>query len=118
VRRYLAGLLGRVERKQSWQVAEASGEVGPQGVQRLLNGTAWAPEALRDDLRAYVLEQLRDAASGVLIIDETSFPKHGLYSCGVAPHYGGTLGRSATAQVGVLLAYSSARGTACLDRAL
>jgi hypothetical protein len=31
------------------------------------------PKALRDDLRAYVLEHLRDAASGLLIIDETSF---------------------------------------------
>jgi hypothetical protein len=37
VRRYLAGLLGRVERKNSWQIAEQMGEMGPQGVQRLLN---------------------------------------------------------------------------------
>jgi hypothetical protein len=33
VRRFLAGLLGRVERKNSWQLAEAIGEVGPQGGQ-------------------------------------------------------------------------------------
>ena len=32
VRRYLAGLLGRVERKNGWQLAEAVGEPGPQGV--------------------------------------------------------------------------------------
>jgi hypothetical protein len=31
VRRYLAGLLGRVERKNSWQMAEQMGEMGPQG---------------------------------------------------------------------------------------
>src|SRR5258705_6141450 len=35
VRRYLVGLLGHVERKNSWQLAEAFGEAGPQGVQRL-----------------------------------------------------------------------------------
>lgn len=52
VRRVLAGLLGRVERKNGWQLAEAIGEAGPQGVQRLLLGTAWDAEALRDDLRA------------------------------------------------------------------
>src|SRR5579859_3168375 len=75
VRRYLAGLLGRVERKNGWQVAEAIGEVGPQGVQRLLNGAAWDPEAVRDDLRAYVVEHLGDARSGLLIVDESSFPK-------------------------------------------
>ena len=30
-RRYLAGLLGRVERKNGWQLAEQMGELGPQG---------------------------------------------------------------------------------------
>ena len=34
VRRYLIGLLGRVERKNGWQLAEQMGEVGPQGAQR------------------------------------------------------------------------------------
>jgi hypothetical protein len=36
VKRYLAGLLGRVERKNGWQLAEAIGEHDPQGVQRFL----------------------------------------------------------------------------------
>ena len=31
MRRYLAGLLGRVERKNGWQMAEEMGEMGPQG---------------------------------------------------------------------------------------
>jgi SRSO17 transposase len=118
VRRYLASVLGRVDRKNAWQLAEARGERGPQGGQRLLTGTAWDPEAVRADLRAYVVEHLADAAGGMLIIDETSFPKQGTCSCGVAPHDGGTLGRSANAQVGVFLASGSARGAACIDRAL
>ncbi len=53
-----------------------------------------------------------------MIIDETSFPKKGLRSCGVAPQYCGTLGQTANAQVGVFLAYSSVHGTAFIDRAL
>ena len=104
VRRYLAGLLGRVDRKNGWQLAEASGEAGPQGVQRLLNGARWDAETVREDRRAYVVEQLGNEESGVLLVDETGFPKQGTHSCGVAPQYCGTLGRSANAQVGVFLA--------------
>jgi hypothetical protein len=35
--RYLTGLLADVRRKNSWQMAEAIGEVRPRGVQHLLN---------------------------------------------------------------------------------
>jgi hypothetical protein len=38
VRRLLSGLLAPVERKNGWQLAEALGERGPHGVQRLLLG--------------------------------------------------------------------------------
>jgi SRSO17 transposase len=85
VRRYLAGLLARVDRKNGWQIAEAIGEAGPQGVQRLLNAAVWEADEVRDDLRAYVMEHLGDADSGVLVIDETGVPKKGNASCGVAP---------------------------------
>ncbi len=118
VRRYLAGLLARVERKNGWQLAEAIGETGPQGVQRLLRTASWDADTVRDDLQAYVIEHLGDTPSGVLIIDETSFPKKGTHSCGVAPQYCGTLGQTANAQVGVFLAYRSCHGTAFIDRAL
>ncbi len=118
VGRYLAGLLGRVERKNGWQLAEASGAAGPQGVQRLLNAAHWDADAVRDDLRAYVVEHLGDATSGVLIVDESGFLKQGGRSCGVAPQYCGTAGTTANAQVGVFLAYTSDRGTAFIDRAL
>ena len=37
VHRYIVGLLGRIERKNGWQIAEAIGDRDPQGVQRLLN---------------------------------------------------------------------------------
>ena len=36
VRSYLRGLLGSVERKNSWQLAEAAGDATPYGVQHLL----------------------------------------------------------------------------------
>jgi len=118
VRRYLAGLLDRVERKNGWQLAEAIGELGAKGVQRLLNAAAWDADGVQDDLRDDVVEHLGDAASGVLIVDETGFLKKGTKSCGVARQYTGTAGDTVNCQVGVFLAYASDRGAAFIDRAL
>ncbi len=117
-RRYLVGLLERVERKNGWQLAEALGELGPRGVQRLLSAATWDADAVRDDLRAYVVDHLGDPASGVLIIDDTGFVKKGDKSCGVGRQYTGTVGDTANAQVGVFLAYASEKGASFVDRAL
>ena len=76
VRAYLAGLLSPVERKNGWQLAELAGEATPTGMQRVLSGSQWDVNAVRDDLRSYVVEHLGDPA-GVLIIDETGFLKKG-----------------------------------------
>ena len=118
VRRFVAGLLARIERKNGWQLAEAIGEADPQGVQRLLNSAKWDAAGVRDDVRAYVVEHLGDEERGVLMRDETSFPKKGDQSVGVAAQYAGTLGDTANAQVGVFLVSASDQGAAFLDRAL
>src|SRR5947209_1316532 len=116
-KRYLAGLLDRVERKNGWQLAEHLGESGPQGVQRLLNAADWDADAVRDDLRAYVVEHV-GAPDGVLIVDETGFLKKGTKSVGVQRQYSGTAGRRENCQIGVFLAYASSKGRTFLDRAL
>src|SRR5258708_38757837 len=116
--RYLEGLLGRSERKNGWQLAEALGEGGPQGMQRLLNAADWDAEAVRDDLQAYVLEHLSDERSGVLGIDETGFLKKGTKSAGAARQYSGTAGRRENQQIGVFLLYASSQGAAFVDREL
>jgi SRSO17 transposase len=116
--RYLSGLLGDLRRKNSWQVAEAIGEARPRGVQHFLNDAHWDADAVRDDLREYVVEHLGDEQSGVLIVDETGFLKKGEKSVGVARQYTGTAGKKENAQVGVFLCYSSAKGAAFIDRAL
>src|SRR5436305_3910926 len=95
VRRYLAGLLDRVERKNGWQLAETIDECGAKGAQRLLNAAAWDADAVREDLRDYVIEHLGDDTSGILIVDETGFLKKGTKSCGVARQYTGTAGDTA-----------------------
>ena len=116
-RRYLAGLLGPVMRRNGWQLAEHLGERHPRGVQRLLDAARWDADAVRDDLRAYVIEHLGDER-GVLVVDETGFLKKGTKSVGVARQYSGTAGRTENCQVGVFLAYAGRGGRAFLDRAL
>jgi len=116
-RGYLRALLDRVERKNSWQLAEALGDATPHGIQRLLGRARWDADEVRDDLRAYVVEHLGQP-DGVLIIDETGFLKKGTKSAGVSRQYSGTAGRIENCQIGVFLAYRSGRGTAFLDRAL
>jgi SRSO17 transposase len=116
-RGYLQGLLSPVARKNGWQLAEQLGERTPDGVQRLLNAARWDAEAVRDDLRAYVVEHLGDRRA-VLVVDETGFLKKGAKSAGVQRQYPGTAGRIENCQIGVFLAYASPKGRAFLDRAL
>lgn len=117
VRAYLAGLLSPIERKNGWQLAEQAGATTPTGMQRVLSGAHWDADAVRDDLRAYVVEHLADPAA-VLIVDETGFLKKGTKSVGVKRQYSGTAGRIENCQIGVLLAYASCHGRAFLDREL
>src|SRR6266702_3153412 len=117
VGRYLQGLLAPVERKNGWQMAEELGEGNAHGVQRLLEEADWDEEAVRDELRSYVIEQLGEA-DGILVVDETGFLKKGKKSAGVARQYSGTAGRRENCQVGVFLLYASTQGYAFIDRAL
>jgi SRSO17 transposase len=114
---YLRGLLGAVARKNGWQLAEHAGEATPDGMQRLLATADWDPDLVRDDLRGYVVEHLGDPAA-VLVVDETGFLKKGTTSVGVQRQYSGTAGKVDNCQLGVFLAYASARGRAFIDREL
>ena len=114
---YLQGLLSPVERKNGWQLAERAGDATPDGVQRLLYNYRWDADLVRDDLRGYVVEHLGDA-DGVLVVDETGFLKKGEKSAGVQRQYSGTAGRIENCQIGVFLAYASAKGRTLLDREL
>src|SRR5918992_3862275 len=114
---YLHGLLSVVERKNSWQLAEVAGNSTPYGIQHLLGRANWDADAVRDELRGYVLEHLADDES-ILIVDETGFIKKGENSVGVKRQYTGTVGKRENCQVGVFVAYASCRGQAFIDREL
>lgn len=117
VRVYVRGLLSSVERKNSWQLAEVSGDATPYGFQYLLGRADWEADAVRDELRHYLVQHLGNLHA-VLVIDETGFPKKGRHSAGVARQYSGTLGKIDNCQVGVFLGYASQLGHTLLDREL
>jgi SRSO17 transposase len=114
---YLQGLLSGAERKNSWQVAEICGEPTPYGFQYLLNRADWDADAVRDELRRYIIQHLGDP-NAVLVLDETGFVKKGRHSAGVARQYTGTVGKVENCQIGVFLGYASPLGQALLDREL
>lgn len=114
---YLQGLLSETERKNGWQLAEQAREQTPYGMQRLLSDAVWDVERVRDEVRRYALEHL-GLHEAILVIDETSFPKRGVHSAGVAVQYCGTTGRVENCQVGVFLSYVTAKGHTLIDREL
>ena len=69
--RFLQGILSQVERKNGWQLAEQARETTPYGMQRLLSQAVWDGDGVRDEVRAFALEQL-GTSEAVVAIDETS----------------------------------------------
>lgn len=118
-RRYLKGLLSKVDRKNGWQLAEQLGEVTPDGIQRLLNAAKWDANEVQNDLRTYVSEHF-GSDEAVWVLDETGFMKKGDKSAGVQRQYSGTAGRVENCQVGVFLYHWSPElaAGAFLDREL
>jgi SRSO17 transposase len=108
---FLDGVLSGVARKTGWLLAEQAGLERPYRMQSLLGRSLWDADALRDRVRADVIEALGDR-DGVLVVDETGFLKKGEHSVGVARQYSGTAGRIENCQIGVFLAYASRYGQA------
>jgi SRSO17 transposase len=64
----MAGMVSGLDRKICWTIAEHRGDATPDGLQHLLARAKWDADAVRDDLRDYVVEAFGDA-DAVLIID-------------------------------------------------
>jgi len=61
VKAYLAGSLSPIERKNGWQLAEEAGLPTPYTMQFLLNRARWDSDVVREQLHAYVREQMAGA---------------------------------------------------------
>jgi SRSO17 transposase len=83
----------------------------------LLNGAKWDADALRDQVRAYVVEHLGHP-DGVLVADDSQAIKKGVKSVGVARQHCGATGQIENCQVMPMLTYASPLGHAFIDRRL
>src|SRR5215207_1093140 len=116
-RAFVRGLLASLSRTNCWTLAEHAGDATPDGMQHLLARAVWDADAVRDDVRDYLLEHLGDAHA-VLVVDETGDCKKGTATVGVQRQYTGTSGKIDNAQVAVYLTYASPRGHGLIDREL
>ena len=107
----IAGMVSGLDRKNCWTIAEHRGNSTPDDLQHLLARAKWDADAVRDDLRDYVVEAFGDPGA-VLIVDETGGLKKGIKSVGVQRQYTGTAGRIENSQIAVFLTYAAPRGHA------
>jgi SRSO17 transposase len=114
----VSGLLSDPPPKNCWTPAEHAGDSTPCGLQHLLLRAEWDADAIRDNLRGFVVEQLLDD-DVVLVVDETGDAEKGIAEVGAQRQYTGTAGRIETSRVAVCLVCSPpSRGHAAIDREL
>jgi SRSO17 transposase len=104
----LQGKLSNLQRKTSEPIAYQAGRQR-KPLQHFVGAGSWDDESVMAELREHVAVELGDPEA-VLVLDPSSFPKSGSDSCGVARQWCGRLGKIENCQVGVFLAYVSARG--------
>jgi SRSO17 transposase len=103
--RYLTGLLLEHPNKNCDTIATVVPDTNEQRLQGLLTSMIWDENALNCQ-RVQALCALPTEGDGVLIFDDTDFPKQGRHSVGVARQYSGSLGKLANCQVTVNCTYA------------
>ncbi len=99
---YVAGLIGPGDRKSVGPMAE---RVAPGDYDRLhhfVSDGVWDEAPLEREL-AIQADKLVGGAGAFLVIDDTTLPKKGTHSVGVAPQYASALGKTANCQTMVSL---------------
>jgi SRSO17 transposase len=76
-RAFVSGLLSDVKSKTCWGLAEQAGYARPDAMQRLLRTARWDADAVRDDVRDFVVGRLGHPEA-VLVVDETGDLKKGV----------------------------------------
>ena len=111
-------ILSGLRRKNCWTIAEQAGDLDSRtGCSTCSAAARWDADAVRDDLRGYVIEHLGDPGA-VLVVDETGDVKKGRARPGCSASTPGPPGGWRTAQVAVFLSYASPAGHALIDREL
>lgn len=103
--RYLTGLLTEHPNKNCDTLAGIVPQTSEQSLQGLLTAMDWDENDLNQQ-RVHVMRGLPTEGNGVLLFDDTDFPKQGHASAGVARQYSGSLGKVANCQVTVNCTYA------------
>ena len=107
---YVRGLLLNGERKSIEPMAARLPGADLQALRQFVNQSPWPWEPVQAAVAQRVIDHLLPEAT--YIVDETSFPKQGTHSVGVARQYCGALGKIANCQVAVSVHLGT--DTACL----
>jgi SRSO17 transposase len=107
-KQYVMGLLLDGERKSIEPMAQRVPGGNEQALQQFVNQSPWAHEPVQTKLYQRLVRG-SGAGKGVLVLDDTSLPKKGKHSVGVAPQYCGALGKVANCQAIVTWHYSGKR---------
>jgi SRSO17 transposase len=107
-KQYIVGLLLEGERKSIEPLAQRVPGGHEQALPQFVNQSPWAHEPVQIKLYRRLVQR-SGAGKGVLVLDDTSLPKKGKHSGGVAPQYCGALGKVANCQAIVTWPYSGAR---------
>jgi SRSO17 transposase len=105
VERYMTGLLTELPNKNCDTIAQAVPGTSEQRLQEFLTNMQWDDEDLNRQ-RAQKMIAEASLGDGVLVLDDTGFPKQGNASVGVARQYSGTLGKVGNCQIAVTCCYS------------
>ena len=98
---YVEGLLLDGDRKSIEPIASRIPGADVQALRQFVGQSPWEVTEVQRRLAIQIVDMLSDPE--VWIVDETSFPKAGTHSVGVARQYCGALGKVANCQVGVSL---------------
>lgn len=94
---YLSGLLLDGERKSIDPIADRIDGADNQALQQFVNQSPWDGFDLQDALRRHMIKRFR-LKETIYVLDDTSLPKKGKHSVGVAHQYCGALGKIANCQ--------------------
>lgn len=97
------------------RMAEVVADSDPQSLQHFLTNSPWDHRAVFDQVAQDANQLLGGQNDSCLIFDETSFPKKGKDSVGVARQWCGRLGKVENCQVAVFAALSNGRHTTLID---
>ncbi len=115
--RYMTGQFSDLERKSIEPMALYIEGGNVRALQRFVSDVVWDQKLALTKYHQMVNEDMGDSQAA-LMFDETSFPKKGDESVGVARQYCGPSGKIDNCQVGVFAAYASPHGYALLDKRL